>query len=294
MAAPMPGPLVDELERRLPELPRKQQQLARTIIEMPELVALGSVRDLAAQLGMNNATVIRFAKSLGFSGYQELQSVVREAYLARTGARPAQPTGSGPAAQTAARQRANLDLALGELDHAVLDRVAAAFAAAGRIVVFATSGASIPGLALVRLLRHVGLRGELVGGSGVDRVIALHDVGPGDVVVVVGLWLAFDDQVRALQTARARGATSVALVGSPTSPLGRLADHVLLAPAQGATLPFSMVATVAVVETLVAHTAAFVPERAAGIEQGLHDRYLAEGLLAQAFPARTRMPKATD
>ncbi|MFM9106274.1 MAG: MurR/RpiR family transcriptional regulator [Chloroflexota bacterium] len=287
MGNTLSGPLVEALEARLPELPRKQQELARTILETPELVALGSVRDLAAQLGMNNATIIRFAKTLGFSGYQAMQADVREAYLARAGARP-RPGAEGPAAETAARQLANLQAAHADLDPGVLDRVADALAAARRIVVCATGSAVVPGMALVRFLRHVGLRGELVDGGGVDRVIALRDVGPEDVVVVFGLWLAFDEQARALQDARARGATTVAVVGSMASPLGRLADLALLAPAQGAALPLSVAATVAVAEIVAAHVAARRPDLAAGIEDDLHDRYLLEGLLAPAFPPRAR------
>lgn len=292
MGHSLSGPFIEDLETRLPELPRKQQVLARTILETPELVALGSVRDLAAQLGMNNATIIRFAKTLGFSGYQAMQTAVREAYLARTGARPAVSGGGEPAGETGARQRANLEQAHADLDRGRLDGIASALAGARRIVVCATGSAVIPGMALVRMLRHVGLRGELVEGAGVDRIIALRDVGPGDVVVVIGLWLAFDEQVRALQMAKSRGATTIVLIGSAASPLGRLADHALLAPAQGAALPLSVVATVAIVEIVAAHVAARYPERAVGIEDDLHDQYLAEGLLAPAFPPRARTGKA--
>jgi DNA-binding MurR/RpiR family transcriptional regulator len=289
MGSTLSGPLIEELESRLPEMPRKQQVLARTIIETPELVALGSVRDLAAQLGMNNATIIRFAKSLGFSGYQAMQTAVREAYLARAGARPLQPGADGPAAETVARQQANLQTAHGDLDRVTLDRIADVLASARRIVICATGSAVVPGIALVRFLRHVGLHGELVDGGGVDRIIALRDVGPEDAVVVIGLWLAFDEQVRALQTARSRGAATVAIVGSPASPLVRLADHALLAPAQGAALPLSVVATVGVVEIVAAHLATRHPDLAAGIEDDLHDRYLLEGMLAPAFPPRVKV-----
>lgn len=288
MPGSSPDSVLADLAGRMGRLPRKQQELARTIIEAPELVAFGSVRDLASQLGMNNATIIRFAKSLGFSGYQALQTAVRSAYLARSGARPPRPEGDGPAAAIAARHLANLERAVAELDEATLDPVAAALAGAGRIVVYATGSALIPGTALVRLLRHVGLRGELVDGSAVDRVIALRDVAPGDVVVVIGLWLAFDDQVRALTMARDRGATTVALVGSPASPLGRLADHAILAPAQGTNLPLSVVATVAVVEMVVSHLAAKRAAVVTDIEATLHDLYMAEGLLAPAFPPHPR------
>lgn len=282
------GPLFEELEARLAELPRKQQLLARTILEAPELVAFGSVRDLSSQLEMNNATVIRFAQSLGFAGYQALQSAVRDAYLARAGLmtnrRAATDDTASPVVETFGQQLSNLRLAQQHLSEVDLDQVTDELLAADRIIVCATGSAVVPALALIRLLRHVGLRGELVASAGVDLVIALHDVSPRDVVVVIGLWLTFHDALRALALARRQGAQTLAIVGSATSPLRRAADHTILAPAQGATLSFSVVATIAVVEALVAHLAGRSPERRHVIEQTLHDLYLEEGLLAPAFP----------
>lgn len=282
------GPLFEELEARLPKLPRKQHLLARTILEAPELVAFGSVRDLSSQLGINSATVIRFSQSLGFAGYQALQAAVRDAYLARAGLAANRRAISGesasPVEETLGQQLANLELAREHLAETDLDQVTDVLLAAGRILVCATGSAVVPALALVRLLRHVGLRGELVSQAGVDQVIALHDVSPQDVVVVIGLWLTFHDALRAVALANERGARTIAIVGSATSPLGRAADHTILAPAQGAILTFSVVATIAVVEALVAHIAGRLPERRREIEQALHDLYLAEGLLAPAFP----------
>ena len=153
--------------------------------------------------------------------------------------------GRGAAADLAACHRANLDHAVEDLDDDTLEAVVAALVSARRILVCATGSAVVPGMILVRLLRHTGLRGELVDGSGVDRVIALRDVAAGDDVVVIGLRLAFDEQVRALAMVHGKGATTVAVVGSPASPLGRLADYTILAPAQGTNLPMSVVATVA-------------------------------------------------
>ena len=286
------GPIFEELETRLETLPRKQHILARTVLEAPEIVAFGSVRDLASQLGMNNATVIRFAKSLGFSGYQAMQSAVREAYLARAGFRPqrdpSRGDGANPVADTLTQQLANFEAARQRLDGTDLDRVVDDLLAAERIIVYATGSAEVAGLALTRLLRHVGLRGELVSASGVDRAIALHDVTDRDVVVAVGLWLTFRDTLQALALARRRNARTVAIVGSATSPLGKAADHTILAPAQGAILTFSVVATVAVVEALIAHVASRRPERRNEIEQTLHDLYLEGDLLAPAFPPRPR------
>lgn len=287
MPAPLAGPLFTELELRLPSMPRKQQVLARTILETPELVALGSVRDLADQLGMNSATIIRFAKALGYSGYQGMQAAVREAYLARTGAKTTRlPVGdgsSGVVAEAVARIRANLDVSLSEAQGEELTIVARRILAARRVVICTTGSAAVPGLALTRLLRYSGVRAELVETPGIDRIISLHDVTSDDVVIVIGLWLTYDDPLQAIDMARSRGALTVAIVGSQASPLARAADHFLLSPAQGSNLPLSVTATVAMVEILAAAVAADREAHAAATEQGLHARYEQEGLLATRY-----------
>lgn len=292
MPAPLAGPLFTELEEGLSAMPRKQQVLARTILETPELVALGSVRDLADQLSMNSATIIRFAKGLGFSGYQGLQAAVREAYLARTGARasraPLSDGATGVVGEAIARVRANLDVALAEAESPMLDAVAEVMLKSQRVVICTTGSAAVPGLALSRLLLYSGVRAELVDSPGIDRIIRLNNVTPNDVVVVIGLWLAYDDALQALEMATDRGATTVAIVGSHASPLARAADHSLVAPAQGANLPLSVTATVALVEVLASAVAGRQMDHAGETERSLHERYEKEGLLAKGYLERRR------
>jgi len=284
--------LFSELEGRLPDLPRKQAVLAQTLLEAPELVAFGSVRDLSAQLDVNTVTIIRFAKSLGFNGYQALQLAVRDAYLSRAGLRTVRAASDGEGANSArdtfAQHASNLDLARQHFFEADLDGIAQALLDADRIFVCASGSAAVPGLTLVRLLRHIGLRGELVAGSDVDRVISLHDMAPRDVLVVIGLWLTFRDTHRALVLARRADVRTIAIVDSAASPLGKLADDTIFAPAQGSPLAFSVVAAVAVVEALIAHVAGRRPQRRQEIERTLHNLYLEEDLLAPAYPLPTR------
>jgi DNA-binding MurR/RpiR family transcriptional regulator len=281
------GPLsgLGQLRERLPQLPRQQYRLAQALLKTPEMIMFGSVRELALALHVNNATIIRFAQSLGYSGYQALQTAVRQTYLPRAGLQAprdsaARSNPNSAVMTTLAQHTANLTLAEQHLHDADLDQISDLLIAARRVLVCASGTPIVPATLLVRLLRHVGLRGELVPPSGVDRAIALYDVGPDDVVVGMGFWLTFKGVVEALALGRRLGAHTLAITGSPTSPLADVADFLLIAPAQGAAISFSAVATVAVVEALVAHIAGQRPQRTAEIEQTLHDLYLQEEILA--------------
>jgi DNA-binding MurR/RpiR family transcriptional regulator len=287
MRHPMPSPFdFERLDATLPSLPRKEQDLARALRESPEVFAFGTLRALEHAYAVSSVTVIRFAKRLGYDGYADLQAAVREAYFERVGFRwPNEPEAARAQADdlvaaTAARHRANLDAAFAGLDEGVLDAVAAAIHGAARVLVFGTGTSMLVARLGARLLRHLGVHAEVIESAGVDGAIALHDVEPGDVVVGVGLWLQFAELVSVMSLAKRLGATTVALVGSQAPSVRAHADFVLVAPAQGVAHTFSVVASIAMMELLVARVAADRREEAEAIRQRLHDLYVEEELIA--------------
>lgn len=72
-----PRPLLDRLADETPNLSRNHQALAKYIHEHYQSVAFSTVRQLSQQAGVSVATIIRFAKALGFSGYPGLQQEIR-------------------------------------------------------------------------------------------------------------------------------------------------------------------------------------------------------------------------
>jgi DNA-binding MurR/RpiR family transcriptional regulator len=181
---------------------------------------------------------------------------------------------------TLARHQANLQQAYQNLSQIDLDKICDVLIKARRTLVWASGSCVVVGTLLVRLLKHIGLKGELMIPSGVDTLITMYDIGPEDVVIGIGLWLTFNEVVDALNLARRLGAQTMAITGSPTSQLIKTADYVVIAPAQGAAISFSVVAQIAVVEVIIARIAAHRAQKTVAIEQALHDLYLEEKLLA--------------
>jgi len=60
------------------QLPKRLVQLADFVTEDPDEVALGTVSSLARQAGVQPSTVVRFARTLGFGGFSEMQVVFRD------------------------------------------------------------------------------------------------------------------------------------------------------------------------------------------------------------------------
>jgi DNA-binding MurR/RpiR family transcriptional regulator len=215
----------------LATLPRNQQRLAMALLEQPQTFAFGSIRDLGRRFDVDATTVLRLAQTLGYSGHQALRAAVRDAYAA------AGPDGAQErAARTETVRACHVDglaqahrcLGAADLEHA------AALLAAARSVLVAGDGVSgILAALLARLLRDAGV-------AACRRRAGLADASTGGALVAI---------------ASARGATTMTIAASPAEAVS------LVAPAGGAGLPFSAVATIAVIELLVAEVAARLEAR---------------------------------
>ncbi|MFN0191644.1 MAG: MurR/RpiR family transcriptional regulator [Aestuariivirga sp.] len=58
-----------------PDLSTGYQQVARFFTQNPNVIALESINAIAAKCGVHPSSLVRFAQSLGYSGFKELQAV---------------------------------------------------------------------------------------------------------------------------------------------------------------------------------------------------------------------------
>src|SRR5215218_3254555 len=71
------APLIRRLKDGADVFSKNQRALARYVVKNYESVAFATVSQLAEQSGVSEATVVRFAQALDFSGYPEFQKEVR-------------------------------------------------------------------------------------------------------------------------------------------------------------------------------------------------------------------------
>ncbi len=67
----------DLMRSRLPGLTRNQKRLVEFALQDRQSMAVSTVTELAEQTGVSPATIVRFAKELGFAGYNGLQRELR-------------------------------------------------------------------------------------------------------------------------------------------------------------------------------------------------------------------------
>src|SRR5467141_947166 len=67
--------VVNLITREYANLSTGFQQIARFLTQNPNVVALESINAVAAKCRMHPSSLVRFAQSLGYSGFKQLQSV---------------------------------------------------------------------------------------------------------------------------------------------------------------------------------------------------------------------------
>jgi len=74
-------PLRDLIQRKIDRLPRGQRAVAQYVLEHSSEVMNLTAAELGELVGVSEATVIRFATSLGFPGYPEFKDALQESLL---------------------------------------------------------------------------------------------------------------------------------------------------------------------------------------------------------------------
>jgi len=261
-----------------------ERRIAETVLAEPQLVAFGTVADVAEAARVGTATVVRFAVKLGFDGYTQLQASVQADLSGRL--RPAVER---------IRDQPNVDDALAdrhaEVESAnVRSTLAAADRTAGRAVVrrladerhpvLVLSGVASRGVALQFVGDLAQLRPgvELLDGNQVDIVRTLATT-PGDCTLVV-LDLRRYERWLLDALALATDALVIALTDNVLSPLATVADHRFVVSA-ASTGPFdSHVGTLALLDLFVVEVAATRRDAAADRLDAIEEAWSAADALS--------------
>jgi DNA-binding MurR/RpiR family transcriptional regulator len=228
------GGLLVRLRMEGPAMPEALAKIAEAILSDPETAAHASIVDLAERSGTSTATVTRFSRALGFKGYANLRVAVATETGRAEQARwetdisgdiaPDDPLGSVLDVITAADTRAIQATASG-LDTALVERVAAAIAAAGRVEIFGLGSSGTAGSEMAFRLERI----RVPVRYRADTHTALTNaalLGPGDVAISLSHSGRTREAIEVLAEAADHGALTVAVTSFARSPLAEVADVV--------------------------------------------------------------------
>lgn len=237
-----------------------ERRVAEVVVADRQLVAFGTVAQVAERAGTSGASVVRLADRLGYGGFRGLQEAVRSELSGRLRPAVEKIRRSQPQdlhRDIGDRATASVQSTFDQLDGADVERAVAVLSARRRkvLVVCGDAGAGIGRQAVTHLsmLRDgvTELRGDAVA---VARVLA--GTAAGDVLMVVDLPRHDRWVLDAVSVAASKGMLVVAMTDSPLSPLAASAEVVFSIDSHDVGPFDSYVAALALLEALVAGVAA--------------------------------------
>ncbi len=231
--------VVDRIKTLQSQMPATMAKIAAVLIDDPKAPLSLSITDLAERAGTSAASVTRFCRMIGYSGYSPLRVGIAEdvgrggqaAWLADIG----RSFGPHDPPDEIKRSLLNthvlsLQTTAGLLDLPAAIRVAEAILKSRHVDVYGVGGSALTALETEFRLYRIGINIHTWSEvhNGLTSAAILDE---GCVAIGISNTGRTDETIQMLSQAKASGAFAVAITGNPDSPLARLADEALIAAA---------------------------------------------------------------
>ncbi|MHA7984303.1 MurR/RpiR family transcriptional regulator [Rathayibacter sp. CAU 1779] len=217
--------------------PPSMRRISEVVVARPQVVLELTITELAKLCQTSEATIVRFARTLGFAGYAALKLQMAAELAAETaqlGADSSYGSDIAPTdtlAETVAKISGSELFGIREtaasLDLDTLQRVIDAVAGAQRTLAFGVAASNMGARDLREKLLRVG-RVALGFTDAHDAISSASLLGADDVVIGFSHSGQTREVCELLRVAHAGGAVTVAITNAPESPVTRDADLTLL------------------------------------------------------------------
>jgi DNA-binding MurR/RpiR family transcriptional regulator len=261
------GELDDGRPRRVSDLlregfdgfSRSQKAIARYIIDHLEEVGYLSAEALGQKGNTSSSTVVRFAQSLGFAGYPELQKAARDEYRLGATARPIihdDQLGFSIEEDILTRSLRTDVLSLEEtIAKNTLERFNRAvqtLAGASQVLVVGLHEAAVVAEHASYVFELLGIPCLAATGSTESNVARLSRLGQGDVLLAVGFRRAHSVTISFAEKAAAQGAAVIVITDNSLSELAGKGGVTLYADIDSTFFAHSLVGPISLVSALAA------------------------------------------
>ena len=235
-----------------------QKLIANFILESYDKAAFMTASRLGKTVKGSESTVVRFAAELGYEGYPAMQKALQEMIRSKlTSVQRIEVSNDRIGDQDVLSMVMQSDIekihmTMEETDRAEFDQAVDAIVGARHVYILgvrsAAALASFLGFYFNLIFDHV----TMIHSTSTSEVFEqMLRVAPGDVVVGISFPRYSRRTVKAMQFAHDRGATTIALTDSETSPLVQYCTHRLLAKSDMASFVDSLVAPLSLINALI-------------------------------------------
>ena len=235
-----------------------QRKIASFILESYDKAAFMTASRLGKKVGVSESTVVRFAFELGYDGYPDMQRSLQKMIRSRlTTVQRIEVTRDRLGDQDLLSMVLQSDIekirqTLEELDRDSFYNAVEAIVSARKVYIIGVrSSASIASF-LYFYFNLIFDNVVLVSANTASEIFeSLLRVGEGDAVIGISFPRYSSRTVQAISFARDRGATTIAITDSETSPLAPISRYSLMARSDMASFVDSLVAPLSLVNALL-------------------------------------------
>ena len=217
--------LVAQIEAQHARMPRRLREIGSFVLGHPEAIALSTLAELATETDIATSAFVRFAQSLGFDGFTQMQAVFRQ-----------QVRSSWPQYASRLSDMANVDPAdhlealsvsavesINRLSNTVsMDALESAWqtlAAAETIWIVASGRAKPVKVYMSYLLTKLGIRSQEIREAPAEAIREIGLFRPNDVLLVISFSPYGELSVEIAKAAKARGIAIVSITDTIVSPV---------------------------------------------------------------------------
>lgn len=258
MHDPNPRRITALLQERFESFSKSQKAIARYIIDHLEETGYLSADELARKGNTSSSTVVRFAQSLGFSGYPALQKAARDEYRLGTSASRTVVhddqllfmVEEDVLTRSLRTDILSLEETITKNSLDVFNSATAALEGAERMIAVGLHEAAPVAHHAAYLVELLGIDSWAVNDGSESNVARLTGCGPGDMVLAVGFRQAHPITIHFAELGKERGATVLVITDNSLSGLADKGDITLYADIDSTSFGHSLVAPLSLVGAL--------------------------------------------
>jgi DNA-binding MurR/RpiR family transcriptional regulator len=255
-------PALERLQASLPELSPQLRKAAQYVLDHPNHVGVGSIREIADAAAVKPNTLVRMARAAGFDGYEDFRQPFRESLRSHRESFPDRARWLQSIARGGRHGRLFGDMAAASIDNiealysqTTVDEVKAA---ADRIV--AARVTYVLGVGILYALAHnfaylARMAVDTVEAIPRDGSLPMDDIArarAGDVLLAMTFKPYRTEVVEAVASARDQGVAVIAITDSRSAPIAIGAEHTFVLSTDTPQFFTSIVSAAALLETIMA------------------------------------------
>lgn len=247
------------IKEKKEKLSKSHKKIADYIVENYEKAAYMTAAKLSKKTDVSEATVVRFAEKLGFSGYPEFQKNLlgyakgKLTSVQRIDLAYEKMGESGVLQRVLKSDIMHIEKTLENIDKEQFERAAEAISSAKRIYIAgvrsAAALADFAGFYLHLIFDNV----RIIKSTGGDDLFEqIMNVGEGDVFIGISFPRYSKNTIKALEYAKKNNATVIGITDSKNSPVASMSNYCLFAECDTTSFVDSLTAAISLINALVA------------------------------------------